>query len=257
MAEQTEDRKHKATPQRRKRAREQGQFAQSRDLSSALMLLLGVGLLWLSGPMLLSALKANLTESLTIQGFAETDLLRGDGDALVGHISGKMLRCLGVLLPLLLGICGVAILNNWFQSGFYLFPGKLGLDVSRINPLQGFSRIFDGPNAAKVAFGLVKLVLIVIIALNGVRSTWTKVLSSVSLTTTAVAGLSWQLVLGFGLQIAVAMVLVGLAEYGFQWWRHERSLMMTDDELREEMKSSTGDPQLAAKRKKIRQEMLR
>jgi flagellar biosynthetic protein FlhB len=53
------------------------------------------------------------------------------------------------------------------------------------------------------------------------------------------------------------MVLIGFAEYGVQWWRHERSLMMTDDELREEMKSSTGDPRLAAKRKKVRQEMLR
>jgi flagellar biosynthetic protein FlhB len=51
--------------------------------------------------------------------------------------------------------------------------------------------------------------------------------------------------LGFGW-----LLLAGI-DFGWQWWSHERRLLMSDSELREELKESQGDPQLRAKRRRV------
>jgi flagellar biosynthesis protein FlhB len=35
------------------------------------------------------------------------------------------------------------------------------------------------------------------------------------------------------------LVVIGLADYGWSWWRLERSLWMTTEEMREEMRSDS------------------
>jgi len=56
--------------------------------------------------------------------------------------------------------------------------------------------------------------------------------------------------------IAASLLVLGVAEYGFQWWRYEEDLKMSDQELRDEMKESNGNPQLLAKRKQIQRQMM-
>ncbi len=45
------------------------------------------------------------------------------------------------------------------------------------------------------------------------------------------------------------LLILAVLDYGFQRWRHEEDLKMTDEEMREEMKMMNGDPQIAARRK--------
>jgi flagellar biosynthesis protein FlhB len=50
--------------------------------------------------------------------------------------------------------------------------------------------------------------------------------------------------------------LLALFDYGYQWWKHEQDLRMTTQELKEEIKTQQGDPQIAARRKQIQRQIV-
>lgn len=124
MAEQAGEKKHEATPYRRQQARQQGRFARSQDLGSALLLLAAVGLLWWSGPQVGSALAERMTS-----GFSQDRYWDLDPRSAAGLVSAHVLHCLGALAPMLIGVCLVILLNGWGQGGIHFLPDKLAIDL--------------------------------------------------------------------------------------------------------------------------------
>ena len=62
---------------------------------------------------------------------------------------------------------------------------------------------------------------------------------------------AWSFLLGLGWTLGFGWLLLAGIDFGWQWWTHERRLLMSDSELREELKESQGDPQLRAKRRRV------
>jgi flagellar biosynthetic protein FlhB len=54
------------------------------------------------------------------------------------------------------------------------------------------------------------------------------------------------------LRVSLALLVIAAADYGYQWWRTQRDLMMTKEELKEEMKNTEGNPQIKAARRRHR-----
>lgn len=138
------EKKHDASPYRRQQAqREKGQIARSADLGSALVLLLAVLALRWWGPQI-----ATTAATLMKAGFTQTRYWQNDPRAASGLVAGSVLECLWVLLPIMLTVCGIVLVNNWFQIGFMFLPDKLTVDWKRIDPLAGTKRLFELPNIA-------------------------------------------------------------------------------------------------------------
>jgi flagellar biosynthetic protein FlhB len=57
------------------------------------------------------------------------------------------------------------------------------------------------------------------------------------------------------LKIGGALLLLAIFDYGFLYWKHEQDLRMTTQEMREEMKSQQGDPQVAGRRKAVQRQL--
>ncbi len=49
--------------------------------------------------------------------------------------------------------------------------------------------------------------------------------------------------------------MLAVLDYGFQWWKHERDLRMTTQEIREEMKNLEANPQMVARRKQVQRQL--
>jgi flagellar biosynthetic protein FlhB len=62
---------------------------------------------------------------------------------------------------------------------------------------------------------------------------------------------AWSFLLGLGWTLGFGWLLLAGIDFGWQWWSHERRLLMSDSELREELKESQGDPQVRAKRRRV------
>lgn len=251
MAESAGEKKHDASPHRRQKAREQGQVARSQDLGSALVLLVSISLLWWSGPQIIQAVGTIMKACLTQERYWTLD-----AHSASGLIDACAKKCLWALMPLLAGVCGIALFNNWFQIGFLFLPDKLNLDWKRIDPMKGAQRLVALPNIARLGFGLLKISLVTAVIIFGLWGRWDMILGSQILTAGEIGSMVWSTIIDMGLRTAVVLLLLAVLDYGFQWWKTEQDLKMTDEEMREEMKMMNGDPQIAARRRAVQRQLM-
>jgi len=246
MSESAGDKKHDATPYRRQKALEEGNVARSQDLASAIILLVSVVALDFIGPQMMRTLMDMIVDQFKQPLYWETD----NRTPLVSLV--RMLQKAGfALMPLMAGVFVTAIVVNLSQSGFLWLPDKIGVDFSRIDPLKGIKRLFSLPNVARLGFGILKISVVAILLIVGVWNRWDEILSLGGLNAPAVGGFVWATTIDLTRQVAGALVGLALADYAFQKWKYEQDLMMTDEEIREESKSTQGDPQVKARRRRI------
>lgn len=241
------ERKHNPTPRHRKKAREQGRYARSEDLANAILLLVAMSILWFTGPHMFAELQSLLSQALEGRLVAKAEL--------VGSFQAQLLSGLILVLPMLASVVISAVIYQWFQSGFQVMPGRVTFDPGRLSWARGASKLASGGGIPKVSFGLLKIAVLVCIIGSDLWANAHKVLMASSLSTVSMTGLLGQMLLICGFKVAGALIALGLLEYAYQWWYFERSLMMTDEEMREDLKSESVNPQLLGRRNQLRQDL--
>ena len=247
----TDDKTQDPTPRRRQQARDSGQVAHSQDLGSAVLLLGALGLLLLMGGALLAFLVEFLRSSLGGNAW-QVGLESGDPGAAVVEGWHSLIAGLGErLLPLLVGAMLLALAARWLQTGFVFLPGRLLPDFSRVSPGKGFGRIWSGESFAKLLFGLFKIAVVAAVGLAGVWSRREELARLAGLDLPDLAASAWEVCLWSCLEMGGALLALATLDYLYQRSRLERSLQMTPQEVREEMRELQGDPQIAARRRDL------
>jgi flagellar biosynthesis protein FlhB len=240
----SDDKSLEPTPHRRQQARLEGHVAKSHDLGSAVMLLLGVGILMMFG----GALAAFLINYCRGQLGGEPSLTI-DADAVVSQWNATLWTLGRYLLPILGLLCLAGVAVNVLQTGFLFLPQKLSFDADRINPIRGWQRIFSANGMVHLGFGLFKLAIVFTVAGVVLYNQRESLLGLMALAPGELAGRMAELVLWTALKIGTALFVLAILDYAYQRWRYEQDLKMTPQELREELKNLEGDPQLTARRK--------
>lgn len=251
MSDSGGDKKHLATERRREKARQQGQIVRSQDLSSAAMLIAALGVLYALGGNAAEVLAQTMTESLSSSALMSTDT----GSA-SNHLLRTSARLAIAIVPIMLAMMAAGIMVNVTQTGFLLAPERLLPKLSNISPLAGAKRILSLQGVARLGFGLFKLLVIASVAYMALKKYRQPILSMPSMSVPQIARALFDCLFGTGLWIGVALLILALLEYGFQKWKHEQDLMMTDQEVRDEMKESEGDPQIKARRRQAQRAMM-
>jgi flagellar biosynthesis protein FlhB len=252
VADQDSDKTQDATPHRRQEAREKGEVARSHDLASALVMLAGLGLLfawWTSFVEFFGGYAARqLGGSAWLVG--DEGMVAGELRDLLGHLAT-------VVLPFLAMLVVIGIAANLLQFGFLLVPDKLMPDLSRIDPLAGFSRVFSMQALVKLVFGLIKIAIVGSIAWYDLSGKFEEVLGLAALSLPHTAAYLTTTLFWTTFKIAAALAIIALLDFGFQWWKNEQDMKMTTQEIREEMKNMQGDPQVAARRRQVQRELVK
>jgi flagellar biosynthetic protein FlhB len=251
VAEHDGDKSQEPTPHRRQKAREEGSVARSQDLASALLLLAALGALAMSGGSLIGFLADYGRRQLGGEAW-----LQADPSFAVAQWNGALAGLARYLLPILGLILAGAVLVHVGQIGFFFLPGKVGLDLSRIDPLAGLRRMFSLDNLVRLGFAVFKLALIAGIAFACVYQDFPRILGLSGLGSPQVAVSMWQLLFWTALKIGLALLVLAVLDYGYQYWRHEQDLRMTPQEVREEMRNLEGDPQIASRRRAVQRQLL-
>ncbi|MGH7194563.1 MAG: EscU/YscU/HrcU family type III secretion system export apparatus switch protein, partial [Candidatus Saccharimonadales bacterium] len=249
--EQNGEKSQEPTQYRRQQAREQGQVARSQDLgSSALLLGSLVAILWLGGAL------ANRLGNLTQHYLGGEAWLETDVASFTAEFAGLANTLASAVLPLLCVMLVIAVAANVAQVGLLFLPEKLMPDVTRIDPLRGFQRIFSLASVVRLFFGLIKVVLVGAVAYACLVGELSNLLALVGLELPQIGRSISESLLWTGIKIASALLLLALFDYGFQWWRQEQDIRMTTQEVREEMKNLQGDPQIAARRRAVQRQLI-
>lgn len=250
MPEQNGEKSQDATPHRRQQAREKGQVAFSQDLGSAALLVVSALLLMMLGEKVihfaLGMMQRHLSEVPTM--VADQSVMLVELQIILKGLAPAILPIFGLLL---LSAVGTSLL----QVGFLWVPDKLAPDISRLNPLQGLQRIFSLQGAMRLSFGLFKVTIIGVVAGSVLWLSREEILRSGGYALPVFAHFLVAISLKVLLWVGLALFVLALADYGFQRWKHEQDLKMTNQEVREEMKNLQGDPQIIARRKQVQRQM--
>ncbi len=251
MPEQFGDKQHEATEHRRQQAREKGQVAKSQDLVSAALLLAAVGILMVWGKSITTLMATLMRDHL-----GGDALMQVDRAALTAQWYEILSAVGGVMLPILGLLALVAVAVNVGQVGFLFLPDKLAADLSRINPLQGFKRLLSLSNTARLGFGIFKIIIVAAVAAWAVWGELDHVLRLGNLEVGQIAVYIATISLNTCFKIGVALLILAIIDYVFQRWKQEQDLRMTTQEVREEMKTLQGDPQIQARRRAVQRQLV-
>lgn len=250
MAEESGDKKHEATQYRREQAREQGQVARSQDLGSAILLLGLIFILNFTGPNIIQSLKDIMEYHFSTDLYWTTDPRE-----VIQHIVGIVTKVSLALLPLLAAAILIAMSVHWFQVGFMFLPEKLNLDWERINPIKGFERIFSLAGVARLLFSVLKVGIIGAVVIAGSSTQVSNLIESSELPFEFVGSFLWSTIFNASVQTGVILLVLALADFGFQKWKFSQDLRMTDQEIRDEYKQTQGDPALIARRRAVQRQL--
>jgi flagellar biosynthetic protein FlhB len=250
MADEQGEKSQEPTQHRRQQAREEGQVAKSHDLASAVELLAAMGILLMVGVGLVEYLAKNMRSHLGGPAW-----LTADVSFAVTQWNTVMYDLAQVLLPLLGLLVLTAVVVNLAQGGFLFLPDKLAPDVTRLDPLQGFRRIFSLTSVARLGFGIFKVIVVTVVAAIVVYKERETVLGLTAMSLPQISLYLAQVLVWTAIKIAGALFILALLDYGFQWWKREQDLKMTSQEVREEMRNLEGDPQVAARRRQVQRQL--
>lgn len=243
----SEQKTEKPTQRKRRRTRREGQVAQSNEVNNAFVLLAGIGALALFGGHSFRCMAACAEGRLG--NLAGLDLSLSGVESVAADTVGVLV---GASLPAMLLVGTVGLLCSLLQTGVLVVPKKLAPNLKAIDPIKGLKNIFSLAAAMRLLMAAIKFAAIGVIVYFVVRgrSSWFGGL--VSMSPWGILDVSRRLCFSILVRVGVAMLGVALLDYAFQRWRHEKELLMTKQELKEERKRQEGSPEVRG-----RQEMMR
>ena len=252
MAEQQGQEKTEApTEKKRRESREEGQVAFSRELPSA-ALLAGILLtLIATSPLILDAFREMTTQ--IFRDMSEADELSiGSLYDLSGEIFSTLLPAFA---PFAAIIVLVGILASVLQVGVQITLKAIAPKFNKISPLTGLKRLFSTQSLADFLKSMAKLIIVGIVGYITYMDKITELNGLSVATPEAILEYNFTVVAEVSGKIVLALVAIAIFDYIYQRWHHEKQLMMTKQEVKEETKQTEGDPQLKARIRQIQREM--
>jgi flagellar biosynthesis protein FlhB len=253
MAENSsQERTEAATPRRREEARDQGQVAHSTDVSSAILLTAGGGLLWWYSPILADSLLRYFRAELG--GAYREDWSIAQTVLLAQWLMGHMLE---LLFPLMIILFFLSILTTGMQVGLRISWEPLSPDWSKLSLTNGWSKLFSLKAFVRGGMLLLKLSLGILVAASFLRANriWLFGITQQSLQGTVLE--TWSASLMLMLVLGGALLALGGFDFFYQRWQHEESIKMSRQDIRDEHKHTEGDPQIKARMKRMQRDMLK
>lgn len=254
MAAETGGQEKTETPTERRLAdsRKKGDVPKSMELPAAAVLLCGLLVLYFSGDFILERLFLLLRYYL---GNLHTfEIVSANMPALAAEVMFHMAVLLGPLMAVLLL---AALASNYAQVGVLFTTEKITPSYNKIDPIQGFQRIFSLQTLATTFKSIAKLYIVGYVAYTEVKDSLNGIIPLMDQDPNQIlifiAHISFLIFLKAGLVIA----LLAFLDYAFQRWQFMEKMMMTKQEIKEEAKQTEGDPHVKGRIRAIQMEMAR
>jgi len=238
------------TSRRLSKAREDGQVARSIELPAAAVTIAALGFLFITGGVLV----AKLAEAFA-SGFNFDRKLVHSPNLLPAIFAHELLESFILIAPLMLLTVAVAIAASGATGGYLFSLKSVAPKASKLNPLNGFKRMFGTKALVELTKALLKFFLV-----SGVV-TW--VLSDNIATLDALGKMAFEpgmkvageMLSKSALIMACSLIIIAFIDVPFQKWDHLKQLRMTKQEVLDEMKDMEGRPEVKAQIRRRQREM--
>lgn len=245
----TGEKTEKATPRRREEARKKGQVFKSADLNSAIILIVGATAVFLTFPYMASSI-----QQFTQMYILDRTLVDFD-NAYASFMLGEVIILMAKLVwPVLTATFITALLLTYLQVGFVFSSEAIAPKLERINPLEGFKRIFSKRALVELAKSVAKIGITGYIVYTIIKKNIYIIPRFVDMEMTAAMVTLGSILLEMALKVGVVFTIIGILDYIYQRYEHEKSLMMSKTDIKQEYKQTEGDPLIKSRQRQIQRE---
>ncbi|TCZ79508.1 flagellar biosynthesis protein FlhB [Lysobacter sp. N42] len=245
-SEDQEDKTELPSEKRLREAREKGDSPRSRELANVAVLGCATLALAVSGPQLGAAAQGWLAGALQFE-----PALLGQPDRFPVHAA----RLLGGLVLPVLPLLAAALLGCFLAPaamGSLRFSGQaLKADLTRLNPLKGFARMYGRESFAELLRSLLRLLLIGGIAALVLRGGLDRFLAMPGQDLEVAVSSGIDAVFGVFYAVVGALAVLALIDVPYQRWAWRNRLKMTKQALRDEAKEAEGNPEIKARVRQV------
>jgi flagellar biosynthetic protein FlhB len=247
MAEFHGDKTEQATPRRLEEAWKKGQFARSAEVQTVFVLFGGMVALMFTGSEVWRHLGQLMQATL---GHLHDRAVTFDG---LQRFTIDVLLVAGACVwPVLAATAVGGLLASGVQSRFRTAPDALEARWDRVNPLEGLRRLFSFRSAVPTGIAVVKLTVIVALTYTVIAAILQDPIFYSAVDVARLGVFLWDASFKIVMRIGFALVVLAAIDYGYQLWRTSQDLMMTKEEVKEEVKNQEGDPKIRARQKSRR-----
>ena len=238
----------KATPQRRKKAREQGQVARSREFPGVLALMGVAGTAFLLSENMAAHWRSLYSTTLDA---ASADDFSASGP-LFFWCSIEVLRW---IVPILLVAFVLSVGAGLAQGGLVIAPEALQPKFDRFNPGSRIKQIVSLTSLSGLLKSLIPFAAILALGVSAMRQHWSELIRASEFDVQALASIVASIALSVSWKSALVLLVWSAVDYGFTWRKNESELRMSKEEIKQEQKSSDGNPVIKMQIRRLQRAM--
>jgi len=239
------------TAKKRSKAREEGQVAKSQEISTAFMLIFVFFGLRMLAPSMLNNIQSVLLYNFAIMADIENTF---NTDFLISYGTYMFGQAILIVIPIFAFSVSVGIITNLLQVGWKPTTKPLKPKLSKLNPIAGLKRLFSIQKLVDLVKALVKFAAIIaavyFMIVGEIEMIPTMLDMELIVAISYVANLAATL----GVNIGVMFLFIALADIFYVRYSHTKKLKMSKQEVKDEYKTSEGDPKIKAQIRRRMQE---
>lgn len=251
MSEDDSEKTEDATPERRRKARDDGQFPRARDTGAvvatvAILLMMSAmgGSFW--------GLMRTFTESC----FSEGLTFKGAG---ISSIARELVAVIvAATIPVAVAAAIAGTLAGFAEAGFHPNLDLAAPKFERLDPISKFGQMFSPKAAASnIALSLLRVAVVSLVTYYVLKADFSMLSSLSRAPVNAAAVQLFAVFLRLALWATLALAVLTVVDYANSWFRHESQIKMSLQEIKEEFKQQEGSPQVKARQRARARELLK
>jgi len=242
---QSGEKTEQATPKKLEEAWKKGQFAKSAEVQTVFVLTSAMLAMMFSGREVWQFMADS--QAAMLGHLHDTPVTL---DAMQGY-AFKSLMVLGhCVWPILAATMVSGLLAGGVQARFRTASEALEVNWGKLNPVEGLKRVFSMKSAVPTMVGAFKLSVVIALTYGVIKNVLSDPIFHSSVSVARIAGFMADSAFKIVLRVAAALLVLAAGDYGYQIWRTSRDMMMTKQEVKEESKSTEGNPQVKSQQRR-------
>mgnify|MGYP002510594874 CR=1 FL=1 len=239
-------------------ARQEGQVAKSKEITSAFELLAFFLLLYIWTEYMGKFFVGNMRD---IYSRIPEYIKMYDGYIQVRTINlifvQSMLRVLLIMAPFLLTGFVISFITNLVQVKWSPTTKPLKPKFNKLNPVSGFKRFFSPNSLVELVKSILKIGLIGYVVYSYLKKKMPPLYQFYDLSLNQGIMQVGTVVVNLGIRISLFYMIIALLDYIYQKLKFKKDMKMTKQEVKDEVKNQEGDPQIKSKQRQRMQEASR
>lgn len=244
-AEKTED----ASAKKLTEAKNKGNLARSKDLSSAMLLLIAAASLYGTGTLLTKDMASIFSFNFVLD---RADLF--DMSKMISHLADSSISMIDSMLVLMIVLAVAGVIGSIAIGGLAFSWEPLLPKLSKMNPISGLKRMFSKNSLVELLKSIAKVSLVLGVAAIVLHLYLPEMLGTPFQSLNNAVDHAVSIVIWAFIFVSCAVLLIAAIDAPYQIWSHKDRLKMTKQEVKDEFKNAEGDPQIKARVRQLQRQ---